>query len=114
MVSTANCVFCAIIKKELPSNIIKETDDIIVIKDRSPKAPIHYLIVSKKHLDDIRQLQDNDVHIAGNMLLMAKEISKTLPEPQAFRLISNNGIEVGQSVFHMHFHFLAGKTYTDF
>jgi len=110
----ANCVFCAIIAKELPANIIKETDDIIAIKDRSPKTPIHYLIIAKKHLNDIRELQDGDTAVAGNMLLMAKELSTTLPEPQAFRLISNNGIEVGQSVFHMHFHFLAGKTYTDF
>ena len=98
----------------MPAQIIKETDDMVVIKDRSPKAPIHYLIIPKKHFNDLREFPDEQAVLAGKMLLMAKELSKTLPEPNAFRLISNNGIEAGQSVFHAHLHFLAGKKYTDF
>lgn len=114
MATSKNCIFCAIIAKEVPAIIVKETNNLVVIQDRVPKAPIHYLIIPKQHFDDIRQLPETDVQLAGKMLLMAKELSNTLPQPNAFRLIANNGAEVGQSVFHAHLHFLAGKKYTDF
>jgi histidine triad (HIT) family protein len=109
-----NCVFCKILAGQLPAKVIAQTDDIIVIDNIAPKAAIHYLIIPKKHVSDITALAQEDVTLAGDMLLMAKQLSSNLSGSQAFRLIVNNGSDVGQSVFHLHFHFLAGQRFFDF
>ena len=109
-----DCIFCKIIAKEIPSKIIAQNDDVVVIQDISPKAPVHYLIIPKKHIDDVMSLQEADALLAGKMFLMAKELGNKLSSPQAFRLLVNNGSDVGQSVFHLHFHFLSGKKMTGF
>jgi len=103
------CIFCKIIAKEIPTTLIDETEDLIVIKDINPKATIHYLIIPKRHIPDLRHFTHDDQSIAGNMLLMAQRLSNSLSEPKAFRLVINNGPEVGQCVFHSHIHFLVGK-----
>jgi histidine triad (HIT) family protein len=104
-----NCIFCKIIAKKIPATVIKETDDIIVIKDIAPKTPIHYLIIPKKHIVDLQSLEDADKPLACNMIFMAHELSKDLSGSKAFRLVSNNGHEAGQRVFHIHLHFLSGR-----
>jgi histidine triad (HIT) family protein len=105
----ADCIFCSIIAGKTPSTKIAENENIIVIKDIAPKAPIHYLIIPKKHMADIQSLDKDDTLLAGQMIMMAKELAKDLPEPGAFRLVINSGADVGQCVFHLHIHFLAGK-----
>lgn len=103
-----DCIFCKIILGIIPAQKIYESSDIIVIKDISPKAPIHYLIIPKKHIANIQSCEKNDQSILGNILLTAQTISQQISQSCEFKLVSNNGKSVGQSVFHIHFHFLSG------
>jgi histidine triad (HIT) family protein len=111
---TTTCIFCRIIAGHIPANIIAENEHVIVIQDIAPKAPIHYLIIPKKHVTNIQSLTTDDTQVPAHMIMMAKELSTKLSGSQAFRLIANNGSDAGQSVFHMHFHFLSGKKMLDF
>jgi len=108
------CVFCAIIQGSLPAHIIMQNDAVIVIKDIAPKAPVHYLIIPKKHVTDITSLEQQDAQMAGQLLLMAQQLASHLSGSQAFRLVVNNGADAGQKVFHLHLHFLSGQVMTDF
>ena len=108
-----SCIFCKIIQKEVPAKFIDENEHCIVIEDIAPKAPIHYLIIPKKHIINIHDLQPEDAHVMGELALAAKKIAHKLSEPKAFGLIMNNGPEAGQSVMHMHTHFLSGAKMTD-
>ncbi len=108
MVLSNSCIFCKIIQKTIPSTIIKENDHTLVIQDITPKAPIHYLIMPKKHIESILALTEQDQAYWWSMLAMAKELGTHIPS-KAFNLISNNGAAAGQSVFHAHFHLLSGK-----
>lgn len=106
-------IFSKIISGEIPSEKIKETDDLIVIKDIAPQAPIHYLIIPKKPIPNLQSATDLDQALLGSILLMSKELAKDLPDPQEYRLVCNNGASVGQTVFHLHFHFMAGKQFSE-
>lgn len=107
------CIFCRIIAKEIPATIIAENDAVVVIKDIAPKAPTHYLIIPKKHMADVHGATQTDAQLLGQMVLMAQQLSAKQGNA-AFRLLMNNGADVGQSVSHMHMHYLSGKKMTDF
>ncbi|HBS47602.1 TPA: histidine triad nucleotide-binding protein [Candidatus Dependentiae bacterium] len=104
-----NCIFCKIIRKEIPTTVVKENEHILVIKDIHPKAPVHYLVLPKKHIIHMGEISNDDQLIAWEMFKMIKELASDLQDPKAFNIISNNGAASGQSVFHMHWHFLAGR-----
>lgn len=103
-----DCIFCKIISGIISAQKIYETEDIIVVTDIAPKAPIHYLIIPKKHIANIQSCDQVDQKMLGNILLTAQHLSTMLSGNREFKLVSNNGKSVGQSVFHIHFHFLAG------
>ncbi|MBD3231590.1 HIT domain-containing protein [Candidatus Dependentiae bacterium] len=113
--NSQDCIFCKIIKKEVPSKIIKETENVLVIEDISPKAPIHYLILPKKHIRNLHYLQREDSKLSYEILAIAKKLAheiqqeKSLEKPVAFNFLINNEEQAGQSVFHLHAHFISGK-----
>ena len=109
--SQQDCVFCKIIAGNIPSKIITQTDSFIVLQDIAPQAPIHYLIVPKKHVTDLSSCRDEDRDLLADMMLATSKLSSQLDDPKSFKLITNNGHAAGQRVFHLHFHFLAGKTF---
>ena len=104
-----SCIFCKMILQEIPAKIIMETSDIIVIPDINPQASIHYLILPKRHIINLKECTSEDVHLLGNMLLVSKELSLALPSSQDYRIVANNGYAAGRRVFHMHMHFLSGS-----
>lgn len=107
------CIFCDIVSGKAPAKIVAETKDILVIEDHHPQAPIHYLIIPKRHIVNIKDCASSDSRLLGDMLLITKELSKSLDFPQDYRLINNNGAAALQTVFHMHIHFLAGEKLKD-
>lgn len=102
------CVFCKIVKGELPSKIEYEDDDLIVFQNIAPLAPIHVLIVPKNHVVNLSEVSESDRDLLGKILLVAKEMSIKLGVSEAFRVAIANGENAGQSVFHMHFHLTGG------
>ena len=102
-------LFEKIINKEIPADIIYEDDISIVIKDISPQAPTHLLIIPKKVIPKLSDATAEDQNILGNLMLIAGKIAVDLGLDETFRLVVNNGAKAGQSVFHLHLHLLSGR-----
>ncbi|MCX6702931.1 MAG: histidine triad nucleotide-binding protein [Candidatus Wolfebacteria bacterium] len=101
------CIFCKIANKEIPSEFIFEDDKVFVIKDINPKAPIHYLIVSKEHIQSIIHLEDNHQEIISKMIFAAKSVAEKFGL-KGYKLVFNVGKEGGQVIDHLHLHLLGG------
>ncbi|MBI2063141.1 MAG: histidine triad nucleotide-binding protein [Candidatus Yanofskybacteria bacterium] len=103
-------VFCKILNKELPSDIVAEDNGWIAINDIHPQAPVHVLIIPRKHLADICSVTENDAKLLGELMMAASQVAKKLGlEEKGFRLIINHGEHGGQLVPHLHVHLLGGK-----
>ena len=103
-----DCLFCKIIKKEIPSEIVHEYDELVIFKDINPKAKHHLLIVPKKHIDTIKDLKEEDADeiLVGKMFLAARNIAKEL-ELDGYQLLFNVGKSAGQIIFHIHLHLMS-------
>ena len=112
-ISKDSCVFCAIIAKTIPATIVAENDNVIVIKDIAPKSPVHYLLIPKVHVESIAALEKDQLSVMQDIALMAQELALHLSGSQSFRLVFNTGADAGQSIFHLHGHFLSGKKMLD-
>lgn len=103
------CIFCQIVKKELPAGIVYEDERFVVFKDIVPKAPLHLLIIPKKHIASINEIGTADKDLVAEILLLAKEIAKEQKtEKSGYRLIFNIGPDSGQTVDHLHLHLMGG------
>lgn len=104
------CIFCKIVNGESPARIRYEDDEIVAFDDINPKAPVHILIVPKKHIRALSAVTKNDTELLGNMLIAVQKIAKESSiEKSGFKVVINNGKEAGQLVDHLHMHLLGGK-----
>ena len=107
---TEPCVFCRIAAKESPSEIEYEDDEILAFRDLYPKAPIHLLIIPKRHIESIARLEPDDAPVIGRCVHVARLLGeRTGYAERGYRLSCHTGPEGGQVVYHIHFHFTAGR-----
>ncbi len=105
-----DCIFCKIIAKDIPGDVVYADDYVTAFRDIQPVAPTHILIVPNKHIPSINELTEDDAHLLAKMNLAAQQIAKGEGVAEdGYRLIINNGLDAGQIVFHIHMHLLAGK-----
>jgi histidine triad (HIT) family protein len=103
-----NCLFCKIINKEIPAAIEYETEDLLAFNDISPQAPVHILIIPKRHINTPAEINDMNIEIAGKMTAAAAAIAAE-KKLDSYRLVMNCNEDAGQSVFHVHMHLLGGR-----
>ena len=103
------CIFCKIVNKEIPAEITYEDDNFIVLKDIEPKAPLHLLIVPKKHIPSVNHLELKDKTLIGELFLVAQKIAKEKGvDKTGYRLTLNVGKDAGQTIDHLHLHLMGG------
>ncbi len=105
-----DCIFCKIINREIPSDIVYEDEEVLAFKDINPQMPIHILVIPKKHIEAIIDLKSEDETLVGKIFTAINNIAKDIGiDKTGFRVISNCGENAGQTVKHLHFHILAGE-----
>jgi len=105
-----SCIFCKIVNKEIASNIVYEDDKVIAFHDINPQAPYHILVVPKRHIATLLELTEEDKDLIGHIYLVINKIAKDLGfDERGYRVVVNCKEEAGQTVFHLHFHVLAGR-----
>jgi histidine triad (HIT) family protein len=110
--STANCLFCRIIRGEIPAKKVYEDDDVLAFDDIEPQAPTHVLIIPKKHFAGLKEAQTDDAELIGRCHLAAAQIARERNVETGYRTVLNVGPDAGQSVFHLHVHLLGGRQLT--
>ena len=103
-------VFSQIIKGKLPAEKVYESDSLIVIKDVNPLAPVHLLLIPKKEYSSLQEIPKKDLYIVQEIVEVAIDLSKKFKVADNYRLLTNIGKEAGQTIFHLHFHLIGGKT----
>lgn len=103
-----NCIFCKIIRGEIPAAKLFEDDELLAFRDINPAAPLHFLVIPKKHISGPAAVTAEDEQLIGRMLRVGGEIAKK-EGIEDFRVVFNNGAQAGQTVFHIHMHILGGR-----
>jgi histidine triad (HIT) family protein len=105
-----DCLFCRIVGRQSPSDIVYEDDAVVAFKDIYPKAPVHLLIVPRRHIASLVDATDEDALVLGRCVVAARRLAESSGYAEkGFRLSVNTGPEGGQVVYHVHFHFTAGR-----
>ena len=104
-----NCLFCKIIKKEIPSTIVYEDEVSLAFEDISPQAPVHFLVIPKEHLQSAKDINENNKELMGHLLHVASKLAKEKNLDEGYRIVNNCGVNGGQTVDHIHFHVLGKR-----
>ncbi|HEX3219209.1 MAG TPA: histidine triad nucleotide-binding protein [Candidatus Limnocylindria bacterium] len=104
-----DCLFCRIAAGEIPSEIVLADDQVVVFRDISPKAPTHLLAIPRRHIASIAELTDADGELLADLFGALRKVAADAGV-SSYRIVTNVGADAGQSVFHLHFHLLAGRT----
>jgi histidine triad (HIT) family protein len=109
----SDCLFCRIIRKEIPASIVYEDDHVLAFNDINPQAPLHALVIPKRHIDSLNSLSAQDDALIGEVIRRAAAIAREKGyADRGFRTVFNTNAEAGQTVFHIHLHLLAGRGLT--
>ena len=107
----SDCIFCKIASGEIPSEFLYEDDVCVAFRDIEPQAPFHVLIIPKEHIESALYIDDNNSSVVGHIFKVASMIAKKEGiDKNGFRLVNNCGQDGGQTVMHLHFHMLAGRS----
>jgi histidine triad (HIT) family protein len=105
----SDCLFCKIAAGEIPAKMAYEDDDLIAFHDISPQAPVHLLVVPRRHIASLDEAGEGDGALLGKILLTSRRLARELKIESGYRVVNNCGAPAGQSVFHIHFHILGGR-----
>lgn len=108
MSTDKDCIFCKIIRGEIPSTRVYEDDEVLAFKDIHPSAPVHVLLIPKKHIARLSEATPEDQQALGKMMLVASQVAREQGSVDGFRTIINDGRVGRQDVFHLHMHVLGG------
>lgn len=106
----SDCIFCKIVDKKIPARIVYEDEHAIAFEDINPQAPVHTLVIPKKHIPTLLDIKEEDNNLVGHMLKVANKIAKDKGiAERGFRVVTNCNPESGQTVYHIHLHILGGR-----
>jgi len=107
-----DCLFCKIIKRQIPSKTVFEDDEVMAFEDIKPQAPVHIIIIPKAHIETLASAAEGDTVMVGRLVMTAKEIAKSKGiDSTGYRVVINCNKDAGQEVFHIHAHLLGGRKF---
>lgn len=105
-----SCLFCKVVAGEVPATIIHESEHAVAFRDIRPVAPTHFLVIPRRHITSVHDAKPEDATLLGQLIMTARDIAeKEGLADEGYRLVINNGVNAGQSVFHIHIHVLGGR-----
>lgn len=107
-----DCIFCKIVSKEIPADILYENESTIAFRDLSPVAPVHFLVIPKLHISCVDEICDGNKNIISDIFSCIPQICKNLGLHGEYRIVNNCGKSAGQTVNHIHFHVLSGREFS--
>ncbi len=106
----SDCLFCKIAAKEIPADIVLETDSVVAFRDIAPQAPTHMIVIPREHFDNAAELANGNKELAAEVLQATVDVATLEGLAEGYRIVTNTGSDGGQSVSHVHFHVLGGRS----